>query len=256
MPTATTNMSIMPRMQSALARVHRPVIKVIPVREAKESSIETVREGAPSPNRDHYVTRLIPLSYIDANDITNTLKPLVSKDAAMVAYPPTNTIILTDSSSNIRRLLNILDSIDVASYREELAVIKIDHADAAILGEQISEIYGAEVSTTGAATAARRVRRARTAAEPATNPQLAPGVRVRIITDARTNSLLVLAPRQQIADVRKLVEQLDVPVEGFGRIHVHYLKHADSEELAQTLNALLSGNALRIRNLLPMARGG
>jgi general secretion pathway protein D len=39
------------------------------------------------------------------------------------------------------------------------------------------------------------------------------------------------------------VEQLDVPVEGFGRIHVHYLKHADSEELAQTLNALLSGQA-------------
>ncbi|MEE2672554.1 MAG: type II secretion system protein GspD, partial [Myxococcota bacterium] len=42
------------------------VLKVIPIREAKESSIDTVRGNAPSPNRDHFVTRLIPLRYIDA----------------------------------------------------------------------------------------------------------------------------------------------------------------------------------------------
>jgi len=217
------------------------VLKVIPIREAKESSIDTVRGKAPSPNRDHFVTRLIPLRYIDAQDIANTLKPLVSKDAALIAYAQTNTIILTDSAANIRRLLTILDAIDVSSHREELAVIKVDHADASTLGEQISEIYGAEISRTGAAPAPRRAaRRPRNAAEPS-NPQLAPGVRVRILTDTRTNSLLVLAPAPQIVDVRKLVMQLDVPVEGSGRIHVHYLKHADSEELAQTLNSLLSG---------------
>jgi general secretion pathway protein D len=72
-------------------------IKVIPVREAKESSIETVQSGRRPPNRDYYVTRLIPLRYIDADSIVNTLKPLVSKDAAMAAYPPTNTVILTES---------------------------------------------------------------------------------------------------------------------------------------------------------------
>ena len=219
-------------------------IKVIPVREAKESSIETVHDGAPSPNRDHFVTRLVPVRFINARDITNILKPLVSKDAAMVAYPQTNTIILTDTASNIRRLLEILQAIDVASHREELEVIKVEHADAAVLGEQISEIYGAEVSTTGggAAPRARRARRARGAGEAApANPQLAPGTRVRIITDTRTNSLLVLAPSAQIADVRDLVAKLDVPVEGSGRIHVHYLRHADAEELAQTLNSLLSG---------------
>ena len=31
--------------------------------------------------RDRFVTRLIPLRYIDAESIVNTLKPLVSKDA-------------------------------------------------------------------------------------------------------------------------------------------------------------------------------
>jgi general secretion pathway protein D len=41
--------------------------------------------------------------------------------------------------------------------------------------------------------------------------------------------------------MRALIRKLDVPVEGQGRIQVYYLKHADSEELAETLNSLLGG---------------
>ena len=62
-------------------------IKVIPIREAKESNIETLRGARTTPDSDRTITRLIPLQYIDAEAITNTLKPLVSKDASMVAYP-------------------------------------------------------------------------------------------------------------------------------------------------------------------------
>jgi general secretion pathway protein D len=118
-------------------------IKVIPVREAKESSIETVKSSRRPPNRDRFVTRLIPLNYIDADSIVETLKPLVSKDAAMAAYAPTNTVILTESASNIRRLIAILESIDVETYKEELAVINVEYADATTLADQVSEIYRA-----------------------------------------------------------------------------------------------------------------
>ena len=51
-------------------------LKVIPIREAKESNIETVR-GA-TPDSDRFITRLIPLRFIDAEAITNTLKVMVS----------------------------------------------------------------------------------------------------------------------------------------------------------------------------------
>jgi type II secretory pathway component GspD/PulD (secretin) len=87
---------------------------------------------------------LIPLHYIDAESIVNTLKPLVSKDASMAAYVDTNTVILTESASNIRRLLAILEAIDVETYKEELAVLKVEFADATVLAEQVSQIYGAE----------------------------------------------------------------------------------------------------------------
>jgi general secretion pathway protein D len=222
------------------------VFKIVPVRDAKESSIDTVKDGRPSPNRDNFVTRLVPLLYIDAEAITNTIKPLVSKDASMVAYAPTNTIIVTDTEANIRRLLSILEAIDVKSYKQELAVIKIEYADAGTMATQISEIYGGDVtstSTPSASSAANRPASRRRTASSRRTPTPSTGVsaQTRIMTDERTNSLLVLASRSQVGDIRELVRQLDVPLVGGGRIHVYYLRHADAEELANTLNGMLSG---------------
>jgi general secretion pathway protein D len=232
--------------------------KIIPIRDVKESSIDTIKDNRPSPNRDRFVTRLVPLRFIDAEDITQTIKPLISKDASLVAYAPTNTIIVTDSESNIRRLLAILDAIDVESYRQEFTVIKIEHADANTLGQQLSEIYGAEVAApAGGATAAQRRSRARRrAGTEATEAGSAPGPAVRILTDERTNSLMILSSRQQLADIRELIRKLDIPVRGTGRIHVYYLRHADAEELAETLNSLLSGQRSASGGGRPSVPGG
>jgi general secretion pathway protein D len=219
--------------------------KILPIRDIKESSVDTIKDDRPSPNRDRFVTRLVPLQFIDAEAITQTIKPLISKDASLVAYEPTNTIIVTDSESNIRRLLSILAALDVESYRRELAVIKVEYADANTLAEQLSEIYGAEVaSASGGATAAQRRARARrrtTTTNTATSDSEGGpiGPTVRILPDERTNSLLVLASRQQLADIRGLIDKLDIQVRGEGRIQVYYLRHADAEELAETLNSLV-----------------
>ena len=40
--------------------------KVIPLRDAKETNVETVMSNQPPPNRDLFMTRLIPLQYIQA----------------------------------------------------------------------------------------------------------------------------------------------------------------------------------------------
>jgi general secretion pathway protein D len=162
----------------------------------------------------------------------------------MAAYAPTNTVILTESASNIRRLIAILESIDIETYKEELAVIRVEFADASTMAEQISQIFGAEVAT--AAAPPRRAARARRAAtQPAAAAPGKPAAlgKVRILTDERTNSLIVMAPKTQLEEVRRLVRKLDVPVSGGGRIHVYYLQHADAEELAQTLGSMITGRA-------------
>jgi general secretion pathway protein D len=220
-------------------------IKVIPLREAKESNVETVRGEAATPATDRFITRLIPLRYIDAEAIAETLKPLVSKDASLVAYAPTNTVILTDAATNISRILSIVRSIDVETFKEELSVIELRHADAATMAQQLSEIFGAEIADAAAGGVARLPTRARrptqAGVQPAGSAEIASKGQVRIITDERTNSLIVLASRTRTAEIRDVVRRLDVQVPGGGRIHVYYLKYADAEELANTISALLSG---------------
>jgi general secretion pathway protein D len=225
------------------------VLKVIPIRDAKETSIDTRRSGPGTPDTDRFVTRLIPLNYIDAEQIANTLKPLVSKEAALVAYPATNTIILTDAASNIRRILSILDAIDVETFKEELALIRLQYADATVVADQLSELFGVEVVGGTRAPGAATSSRVRARPQPVVPGQPQPGQtpdsvkrgQVRIITDERTNSLVALASRTTLEEIRDFIRKLDVPVEGGGRIQVYYLKHADAEELADTLNSLLGG---------------
>jgi len=219
-------------------------LKVIPLRDAKETNLETSRSTLPPRNRDTFITRLIPLRYIDSESIVNTLKPLISKEAAIASYAPTNTVILTESSSNIRRVIAILESIDIETYREELTVIRVEYADAATMASQIADIFGAEVSSAAATSRRRTSRRSSAKATPTPTARPAGDLgKVRIITDDRTNSLIVLAPRTQIEEVRRLIRKLDVPVTGGGRIHVYYLQHADAEDLAQTLSSMLSGSS-------------
>ena len=221
-------------------------IKIIPIRDAKETSVDTHESRRPTPDTDRFVTRLIPLTYIDADAIANTLKPLVSKEAALVAYGPTNTIILTDSASNIRRILSILEAIDVESYKEELAVIRLQYADASTLANQLSAVFGGEVTSAGGNAAGRVQRPQAIPGRPPTATPVTPeGTpqrgQVRIITDDRTNALILLAGRSVLEEMRTLIRKLDVPLAGGGRIQVYYLKHADAEDLADTLNALLTG---------------
>jgi general secretion pathway protein D len=231
-------------------------LKIIPVRDAKQSDIETTKTALAPPNTDRFVTRLIPLRYIDADSITNTLKPLVSKDGSIEAYEPTNMVILTEAATNIRRLLAIMEAIDIETYQDELGIFKIQYADARTLAEQVSEIYGAQVSSTSTSRSSSSRRSSRsTSANTADKTSGAVGHdKVRLMTDERTNSVIALAPRVQMQDVRELIKRLDIPVSGGGRIHVYYLQHADAEELALTLNSLVSGGGTTSPSAT--ARGG
>ncbi len=223
------------------------VLKVIPIRDAKETSISTERSGLNPLDSDRFVTRLIPLSYVDAEQISNTLKPLVSKEAALVSYAGTNTIILTDSASNITRILSIIEAIDVETFKEELALIRLQFADATVVADQLSQLFGAEVVSGARAQGGSARVRARPQPVVPGQPQLGQTPeatkrgQLKIITDERTNSLVALASRSTLEDVRDFIRKIDVPVEGGGRIQVYYLKHADAEELADTLNSLLGG---------------
>lgn len=225
------------------------VLKILPLRDAKENPIETVGGERAPENRDTFITRLLPLHYVKADQISETIKPLVSKEASVIPYGQTNTLIITDAAANIRRLTNIIDQIDVSTYQEQIKLIPIQYADANQLTQQLQQIF-TDDGGGGSAPGQPGLRRARAVQQP--NPGI-PGVpggesvgagasEPRFIPDERTNSIVVIATRAILQSIERIISLLDYKRKGAGRIHVYRLKNADADEIAQTLSSLASGS--------------
>lgn len=193
------------------------ITKIVPAPDARTKSIETLlRQEAGTPD-DKVVTQLIPLHYADAEAIKRLFAPLVSKSSVILAYPPTNMLIVTDIYSNILRLLHILETIDVSGIGRELTMIAVSHADAVKMVKLLDSVFN-------------RTRKAKKG-EPA--PEL------RFVADERTNTIVVLASEDETRRIRSLVAMLDKEMPKSGeKIRVYYLEYAVAEELSKVLEAL------------------
>ena len=210
-------------------------IKIIPSREAKEKGIEAISpSGRDFLGEDRIITRIIHLKFIDGQSLLSVIKPLVSKESSLVSYPYTNDIILTDVASNIKKILTIIQELDVEGFQEEISVVSLEYADAKTLAAELKSIFE-EKTKAPVAPVARR---------PRTSPGAAPaaGKRIiRIIPDDRTNSIVLVANVDDTASMKMVIDDLDIPApKGKGKINVYYLKNADAEEIAKVLTEITS----------------
>jgi len=217
------------------------VTKIVPKGEAKTRGIETGtgKSLLPSERGDEFITRIIRLEYVNVDELLNLVRPLFSKDGNIQSYKATNTLIMTELKSNLYRILKIINELDVKGYHAELYVIPLHYASVKTVSDHLNKIL-----EQGAVTGARQPVR-RTARTPATTGRASvAGVSAaaKIISDERTNSLIVLATRNDYETITNLVQKLDVEApEGRGRVNIYYLQNAVAEEIVSVLNEFISG---------------
>lgn len=207
------------------------IYRIIPQRDARQDTIPTIVTAERPPAGDIFITRLVRMKYIDAQEISELLKNLISKYGNIQTYLPTNTLIITDTSTNINRLMKIVEELDVDIYRETIEVIRLKNANANTVANILTQLY----QSTGGA-----LKRVRTTT-PGTTPGQQQTIISKIIPDERTNSLIIVANRSELSDIKELIDKLDIELPGAGQIHVYYLKNAKAEDIAQTLSSLTSG---------------
>ncbi|MBT8489759.1 MAG: type II secretion system secretin GspD, partial [Deltaproteobacteria bacterium] len=193
------------------------VIKIVPSPDARSKNIETrLKEEAASP-ADRVVTQLIPLKFADPTEIKKLFAPLISKSSVILAYPPTNMLIVTDIYSNIKRLLRILKAIDITGMGEELSVIPMEYADSTKFVKILDSVFK------------RKTRpKAQTSASA-----------IKFVADERTNTIIVLASEIETAKIKRLIHLLDRETpRGKEKIRVYYLENANAEDLAKVLQEL------------------
>lgn len=208
-------------------------IRIIEAAEARRSPVKTYT-GDFAPSNDQYITRILQLKFINADEVQREFRDLVTRQGKLFAYEPTNSIIITDTGSNIQRIKEILDVLDVKGFETTLHVMKIKNSNAKSIADMLGEIYSDDKGRPGQPRSFRKSALERTRGG---------GVISKIIPDEMTNSLVVLANAAGFIQLRQLVAKLDVRVTDTGRIHVYYCEYAKAEDLANTLASLASGGS-------------
>lgn len=180
---------------------------------------------------DTIITQLVPLQYANADRVRTALGQLFSKDASVIAYPTTNTLIVTDISSNIHRLVKIVRELDIPGYETKITVIPIRYASAELLAASLSQVIEEAGEVPGAPPTPRR-------RQPPGQLE-AMDKTLKIIADERTNSLIILANDDDTRRLQDLIKRLDMETER-SRIHVYFLKNTSAEEMAKVLNNIVS----------------
>ncbi|MFA9216533.1 MAG: type II secretion system secretin GspD [Sphingomonadaceae bacterium] len=194
--------------------------KVVPEAEAKLQSGPTQVGSAPTAIKgDQIVSQIFHLNFESANNVVTVLRPLISPNNTINANPGNNSVVITDYADNLKRLAKIIAALD-APAAADLDVIPVKYAIASDLASMVNKLLEPGASGSGDSG------------------------KVSVLADPRTNSLVLRAPSQARANLAKsLIAKLDQPTAELGNVHVVYLKNAEATKLAQTLRAVVSGDA-------------
>ncbi len=204
--------------------------------DARSGGANVLGPKASVPSDDNIVTRLIKLKNIDAKDVEQLAGKFKSKAGDVFVYPPNNTLIVTDTGTNIQRMMKLLADVDLPLGAEKIWIRPVQHMDAGELVEKVTAIFDA--GGKGASAPAAGKDAAPAGAVPSTANKV---VLSKVIADDRSNQIIIIATRTNYLKADALIRKLDVPIPGEGGMHIYHLENADAEDVSQALSGLTGG---------------
>jgi general secretion pathway protein D len=196
------------------------IIKIMPSARARSQNVQMLNSGFSDNPADRMVTQLVPLKHSSPDEMQKVLTPLVAQTSVLIAHNRSGILIITETLSNIQKLLGIIKALDVESREDDIAVIPLTNASAASLAKIFTTIYQ---NSGGAKKTAEGV----------------VGDTIKVVPYERVNALIILANASEMGRVRSLIALLDTEVQrSEGNIHVYYLQNGTAVEMAKVLGAL------------------
>ena len=238
------------------------ILKIVNRKDAQKKDIPVDQGSDPDkiPRKDQMVTQIMPLRYGEAAKLVENLQPLLSENATITANESANTIILTDTQTNIRRIATIIRAIDtsVASI-STIHVYPLRFADAKELATIVTTLF----QVTSTSSSGRNRDRggggfpgfggfggppgSGQSSTPQSEAKQAAS-RIVAVADEQSNSLIVSAAEDLIPQITDVVEKLDTNIEDVTETRIFRLQHADATELAETLTKLYPDTSSQNRN--------
>ena len=190
------------------------LLKIVPSGQAKALSPDA-GEGKAT---DAYITKLIPLRYISAENALKFFQPLISKDGHISVFGTGNYLLLVENALNIQRMEHILSFVDQPLLKDDPEIYQIRYGVAEDMAKTINESLQRK------------------------DKALVGGDEIRVMADTRLNGLILIGSNYAKESIKKLIALLDMPQKDTtGNMKVYFLEHADASELSKVLDSVVKG---------------
>jgi len=193
------------------------VSRVVPEADAKLQGMAVAHDTAPGTvHGGELVTRVFQLRYENAANLMPVLRPMIAPNNSINVYAGNNTLVITDYADNLKRIAEVIASIDTPdSFSTDL--VPVEHGVAVDVAALASQMLNQ--GTAG------------------NSPQ-----QVTVVADPRSNSVLLRASSpEKLQQARALIHRIDSPETRAGNLHVVYLRNAQASRLAEVLRGALGG---------------
>jgi general secretion pathway protein D len=203
------------RMNGAVAVRSGNLYRIIPIKDGK-----SIARPAGQSREDSFALQIVPVRYFTAAEMKRLLTPFLMSGGEIVENPRGNFLIVIDLPSNIQRLVEIAELVDVqvfAGTRMEIYQPKV--ASAEELAQEMIKIMQSFSAST-----------------PQTD-----SFNAQFIALPRINQLLVISHSEAAwTYAKRWIDRIDVVAEGPGRrIFIYPVENSKAADLADVLGQAL-----------------
>jgi general secretion pathway protein D len=176
--------------------------------------------GAAAGQGPTVITQIFKLKYADAAKLDPLIKPFLTQPgASSFPLPGQELLVVTDYASNMKRVSDLVDSIDQPNQDVAIEFFPVQHADPARLTQQLQQLLSAKLRSEGG------------------DDRQANAVETEY--DVRTNQIMVIAAKSRMEDAREIVKSLDSAVaEEQSPIRFYKLANATAADVLTTIRGL------------------
>lgn len=204
------------------------------------------------PPTQEMVTQIVYVHNVEVGQLITSLQPLMPPGTSMNQNQGANAIIISDTKANIRRMVQLVKSLDTTSVSAStVQVFPLTYADATTLAQVITQLF--QSNETGNNNNNGRGGFGRffggggfpggpfgggnnNGGNNAAQSGRVAAAKVTAVADDRSNSLVVSAAEDQMKYIADLVNQMDVNVDDVVDVHVFRLRYADPQDTADQIS--------------------
>ena len=240
-------------------------LTIVDKNDAKTRNIPVKTGNIPDqiPNNAEIVTQIIPIRFVEARQLVSDLTSFVSPQATVVANEGGNSIVITDTQSNIRHLTEIIKAIDDSAEAETvIRVFRLHYASPADVAVELGEIFPSSGSGSCTQSPTRFAGGggggpggffARmmggggggAAGGSSSTDRIKKATAVNAVADSRIQAVIVTAPKDLMEQIANMMSDLDVPSTRDQKVYVFHMDNGDPQQAVQVLQNMFQTSGSR-----------